>query len=94
MDQLCRVHKIHATGTRAVPESVSGAVNTGVAIQHPGYTDPALRARKLGRDLRLLEMDHAANPDDPFTLFNLGQVYQEQGRTAEAEASFVASIAR
>src|SRR5207302_1666521 len=55
-----------------------------VVIQHTGYQDAALRARKLQRDLRLLESDQAENPDEPFTLFNLGQIAQEQGRLADA----------
>ncbi len=40
--------------------------------------------RKLERDLRLLRLEDADRPDDPFTLFNLGSVYQELGRHAEA----------
>src|SRR5262249_48717806 len=32
----------------------------------------------------LLHLEHAEHPDDPFTLFNLGSVYQELGRPAEA----------
>jgi glycosyltransferase involved in cell wall biosynthesis/Tfp pilus assembly protein PilF len=57
---------------------------TDVVIQHSGYQDPSLRGRKLERDLRLLQLEAAEQPDDPFTLFNLGQVYNELGRTAEA----------
>ena len=55
-----------------------------VAVQHTGYQDPALRGRKLERDLRLLHLEDADKPDDPFTLFNLGSVYQELGKLAEA----------
>ncbi|MBL8796721.1 MAG: glycosyltransferase, partial [Planctomycetia bacterium] len=55
-----------------------------VVIQHTGYQDPALRGRKLERDLRLLGLEHAEQPDDPFTLFNLGSVYQEIGKVNEA----------
>jgi GT2 family glycosyltransferase/Tfp pilus assembly protein PilF len=57
---------------------------TDVVIHHAGYQDPALRGRKLERDLRLLNLEHAEHPDDPFTLFNLGSVYQELGKAAEA----------
>jgi tetratricopeptide (TPR) repeat protein len=53
-------------------------------IEHVGYTDPALRAKKQERDLRLLELDRQANPDDPFTLFNVGWAYEDLGRAAEA----------
>src|SRR5205085_9249666 len=48
-----------------------------ITVRHVGYTDPALRRRKLERDLRLLRLEDAERPDDPFTLFNLGSVYQE-----------------
>lgn len=49
-----------------------------VVVCHVGYQDPALRGRKLERDLRLLQQEDGENPDDPFTLFNLGQVYLDR----------------
>jgi len=55
-----------------------------VVIQHVGYQDAALRRRKLERDLRLLHLENAEHPDDPFTLFNLGCVFQELGQVREA----------
>jgi tetratricopeptide (TPR) repeat protein len=55
-----------------------------VTIRHVGYQDPALRRSKLERDLRLLRTEVAEQPDDPFVLFNLGSVYLELERTAEA----------
>jgi Tfp pilus assembly protein PilF len=55
-----------------------------VVIEHAGYQDPALRGRKLQRDLRLLQLEQAEQPDHPFTLFNLGSVTRELGRPAEA----------
>jgi tetratricopeptide (TPR) repeat protein len=64
-----------------------------VVIHHTGYCDPALRHRKLERDLRLLLLERAEQPDNPFTLFNLGQVYQELGRPAEALPLFQRSLA-
>src|SRR5262249_42524109 len=48
--------------------------------QHTGYCDPAVRSRKLERDLRLLRLEQEEQPDHPFTLFNLGSVYHELGR--------------
>jgi GT2 family glycosyltransferase/Flp pilus assembly protein TadD len=50
-----------------------------VVIHHTGYQDPSLRRRKLERDLRLLRQEQAEKPDEPFTLFNLGQVTRELG---------------
>jgi glycosyltransferase involved in cell wall biosynthesis/Tfp pilus assembly protein PilF len=62
-----------------------GRVRWGdVVVHHAGYCDPTLRRRKLQRDLRLLGLEDAEHPDDPFTLFNLGSVHQELGQHAEA----------
>lgn len=55
-----------------------------VVIRHIGYTDPALRGKKLERDLRLLKLEAQEQPDDPFTLFNLGSHYHEVNQPAEA----------
>jgi tetratricopeptide (TPR) repeat protein len=55
-----------------------------VEIQHTGYQDAALRGRKLERDLRLLQMELAEQPEHPYTLFNLGSVFHELGRHQEA----------
>jgi tetratricopeptide (TPR) repeat protein len=76
-----RVHEQILPAVRAQGGEVRWA---DVVIRHVGYQDPALRHRKLERDLGLLRREVADQPDDPFTLFNLGSVYQELGRTAEA----------
>jgi tetratricopeptide (TPR) repeat protein len=55
-----------------------------VVIRHVGYQDTELRQRNLQRDLRLLHLENAERPDHPFTLFNLGSIAQELGRTEEA----------
>jgi tetratricopeptide (TPR) repeat protein len=65
-----------------------------VAVHHAGYQDRALRRRKLERDLRLLRLEDAERPDDPFTLFNLGSVHQELGRRAEAVVFYRRSLER
>jgi tetratricopeptide (TPR) repeat protein len=57
---------------------------TDAVIHHAGYQDAALRGRKLERDLRLLRLENDEHPDDPFTLFNLGSVYQELRQPADA----------
>jgi len=57
---------------------------SAVVIRHTGYQDPALRRRKLERDSRLLDLERAEKPDDPFILFNLGSIAQELGRHDEA----------
>jgi tetratricopeptide (TPR) repeat protein len=55
-----------------------------VVIHHAGYQDPDLRRRKLERHRRLLQMESAEKPDDPFVLFNRGCIAQELGRLEEA----------
>jgi len=51
---------------------------TGITVGQPGYADPATRARKLDRDVRLCRMDLLDHPDDPFILFNLGAIAVER----------------
>ena len=48
---------------------------TEVTVRQTGYTDPALRERKLQRDCMILE---AERPDNPFVLFNLGAIAVER----------------
>ncbi len=51
---------------------------TDITVRHTGYTDPALRERKLQRDSRILEAELAERPGDPFVLFNLGSIALER----------------
>jgi tetratricopeptide (TPR) repeat protein len=50
---------------------------TDLTVRHTGYTDPELRGRKLERDSKLLGLELAERPDDPFVLFNLGSIAVE-----------------
>jgi glycosyltransferase involved in cell wall biosynthesis/Flp pilus assembly protein TadD len=86
-----RVHEQILPAIRKVGGEVRWA---DVVVHHAGYQDPALRGRKLQRDLRLLQLEDADRPDDPFTLFNLGSVYQELGRHAEALPLLQRSLAK
>jgi tetratricopeptide (TPR) repeat protein len=52
---------------------------TGITITHTGYQDPMNHASKMQRNLRLLLLDKADRPDDPYTLFNLGVIYSKRG---------------
>src|SRR5205823_2088825 len=51
---------------------------TDLVVRHTGYADPALRARKLERDTRILLTELNEQPDDPFVLFNLGAIAIER----------------
>ena len=57
---------------------------TDAVVRHVGYNDPAVRAKKLGRDRAILESELADRPNDPFVLFNLGQVALEADDPREA----------
>jgi tetratricopeptide (TPR) repeat protein len=77
-------YRVHEQILGAVRRSGGRVCWSDVVIQHTGYQDAALRRRKLERDLRLLRLQDADRPDDPFTLFNLGSVFQELGQPREA----------
>src|SRR5262249_35909701 len=62
-------YRVHEQIRPAVRRSGGEVRWTDVVIRHTGYQDAALRRRKLDRDLRLLRLEDAEHPDDPFTLF-------------------------
>jgi len=71
------------------PESLGYAVNfSDVQIDHLGYRDAALTERKGRRNLRLLQMEYAIDPDDPETLLDLGVAYTRKGTTRQARSCF------
>jgi glycosyltransferase involved in cell wall biosynthesis len=57
---------------------------TNITVRHTGYSDRALRSRKLDRDGRILREELPERPDDPFTLFNLGSIAIERAEWDEA----------
>ena len=85
-----RVHEQILPAVRAVGMPVAWAP---VAVTHVGYAAPGARGGKRERDLRLLRLEEREQPDDPFTLFNLGAVLLEAGRPAEALEPLSRSLA-
>lgn len=59
-------------------------VSSDVQVQHTGYSDSALSVIKCRRDLRLLRMDFAIDPNEPMTLLHLGQVHAHLGQATSA----------
>jgi GT2 family glycosyltransferase/predicted Zn-dependent protease len=86
-------HRVHEQILPAVRGSGGQVRWSDVIIHHTGYLDPALQRHKQQRNLRLLALEEAEQPDHPFTLFNLGSAYQELGRLPEALAYFGRSLA-
>ena len=65
---------------------------TDIAISHIGYQDEQFSDKKLERNLRLLHVQDADQPNDPITLYHLGLAYGQQGRTTEALAHLRRSL--
>jgi glycosyltransferase involved in cell wall biosynthesis/Flp pilus assembly protein TadD len=84
--------RIHEQILPALRELHYDVRRSDVVVHHTGYQDAATRSRKRERDLRLLQLELADDPDNPFTHFNLGAVHQEQGRWALALAAFRRSL--
>ncbi|HXT60763.1 MAG TPA: glycosyltransferase family 2 protein [Pirellulales bacterium] len=70
----------------ALSASRSGAIlkRTDIAILHSGYDDDLVRRHKIARNLRLLELQNAEQPNNPHTLFYLGMTYAMAERTVDA----------
>ena len=84
-----RIHEQILPAIRATKGDVRWA---DVVITHVGYADRSNRQKKLDRDLRLLTQEYQEQPDDPFTLFNLGSVFNELGKPADAVALLQRSL--
>jgi GT2 family glycosyltransferase/Tfp pilus assembly protein PilF len=76
-----RVHEQILPAVRGLNGQVRA---TDIIIEHVGYVDRGLRNKKQERDIRLLKLDRADHPNDPFILFNLGWSLEELRRPAEA----------
>jgi len=86
-------YRVHEQILPALRQTGTDVRWSDVTVHHVGYVDAALRKRKLERDLRLLELEKTEQPNDPFTLFNLGSVYNELGDSAAAIVALDASLA-
>jgi tetratricopeptide (TPR) repeat protein len=66
---------------------------TDIIIDHVGYLNAGVRSKKFERDMRLLLLDHAENPEEPFTLFNLGWLNEQSGKYEQALGYLQKSLA-
>lgn len=71
--------RVHEELVPENPETRLEMRHSELVIHHVGYESPAHRRVKLHRDLRLLQLDYAVNPDDPLTLFHLAWEHLELG---------------
>jgi GT2 family glycosyltransferase/tetratricopeptide (TPR) repeat protein len=66
---------------------------TDITVSHAGSDQTAAgRVRKQQRDLRLLELEVAGDPDNSFTLFNLGMTLLDAARPADALNALARSL--
>jgi Flp pilus assembly protein TadD len=76
-----RVHEqIHA----AIVENGGRIHRTNIRIDHLGYRDPAIAGEKAERNLRLMMMDYAQQPNNPDILLMIGKSHLTRGKPAEA----------
>jgi tetratricopeptide (TPR) repeat protein len=75
-----RVHEELVPGDSQTPIEMR---TSELVVHHVGYEDSARRKQKLHRDLRLLQLDYAVNPDDPLTLFHLAWEHLELGNLTQ-----------
>ena len=87
-------YRVHEQILPALRKTGADVRWSSVSVRHVGYVDPALRRRKLDRDLRLLRLEEADRPGDPFVLFNLGSVHHERGDWPAAAAALSESLRR
>jgi tetratricopeptide (TPR) repeat protein len=77
-------NRVHEQILPAIRQAGGELRPTDIVIDHFGYQDPAQQGAKVERNFRLLQLELAERPHDPFVLFNLASVHLGQGRSAEA----------
>jgi Flp pilus assembly protein TadD len=77
-------YRVHEQIGPAVERAGGKLHPTGVRIVHLGFRDPTIMMAKLERNLRLVELDCAERPEDPFPQFYWGSMLADLGRHAEA----------
>ncbi len=77
-EHVCWTYRVHEQILPGLRRAGVAVQWTDITVRHTGYTDPALRERKLQRDCRILEAELAERPGDPFVLFNLGSIAVER----------------
>lgn len=84
--------RVHEQIVPALEASGVELIHSDLRIEHIGYIDPALCQRKANRDLRLLRLDYATDPENAVTLFLLGTTYLRIGQTHQALAHLLKSL--
>src|SRR5208282_2987228 len=83
-DDVRWTYRVHEQILPALRRAKVAVRWTDLTVRHTGYTDRALRARKLDQDSKILREELAERPDDPFVLFNLGAIAIERQEWRQA----------
>ncbi len=95
LPQLRFEGRIHEQILMAIRRAGGAVAWTDIFVVHSGADQsPEGRARKIDRDLRILNLECGERPDHPFTLFNLGMTLAEASRHEEAIGFLWQSIGR
>jgi glycosyltransferase involved in cell wall biosynthesis len=76
--------RLHEQVYSSIAEAGLRTTKTDIVIDHHGYADPALFARKMRRNLALLERERAEGCEDERILFSLAVTYERLNRNPEA----------
>jgi Flp pilus assembly protein TadD len=77
-------YRVHEQLRWSIFEQGGSVRDTDLTIEHTGYQDAALTRRKSDRNLRLLTMELADQPNNPDVLLLLGKEYTTRNQPAEA----------
>ncbi len=77
-------YRFHEQITPSLAAAGSTIAMSPVVVLHRGYRDPELSRRKLERNLNLVQLDLEEQPNDAFSLFNLGAAFIGLKRPADA----------
>ncbi|MFO0910644.1 MAG: glycosyltransferase [Isosphaeraceae bacterium] len=86
------VHRVHEQILPACLARGDRPTATDIVIHHDGYVSSADAASKRERNLRLIEAEYRARPDDPWVAFQLAQALIET-RPTEAESLLARTLA-
>ncbi len=78
------IYRVHEQITPSLAAAGSTIAMSPVVVLHRGYRDPELSRRKLERNLHLVQLDLEDQPNDAFSLFNLGAAFIGLKRPAGA----------
>ncbi|MGE0529158.1 MAG: glycosyltransferase, partial [Bdellovibrionales bacterium] len=85
-------YRVHEQILPSLREMGAEVYTTSIVIDHAGFAENTQQQGKVDRNLRLLELDLNENPNDAFTLFNLGAIAYSRRQNQIAQDFFQRSL--